>query len=488
MIKIILAILIIILPLTIIPCFIMAFPLSVGDVKAESFAENNTYEHAIYVSPNGSDSNEGTIESPLATVQHALDLASPGTSVVLRSGVYYENITITKSGDRTNGSIKLTPYKQEKAIIDGSKTDPEDNSNQLIRIENKSYISIEGLEFRNLNLNYAKGIYILNGSRHIVIKGNTFHDLNTTKIDPDDFGGASAISIKSYDENYTNYDLTIDSNEIYDCVLGYSEALVLSGNTVDFKVTHNTIRDVSNIGIDIAGHYGDYYGNPATNQARDGVVEDNMVINCKSNYGSGAASGIYIDGGRNVIVTNNIVTDCDYGITIGCETPGKTASEINVTSNTIYKNEKSGIAVGGYSTEVGSVTDCKITSNKTYKNNLSGTSYQSEISIKVCKNIDISGNTFYGAQTTTPDFSTDKRFFPILYNVLPSENVTLFNNVYYAKAGINNTYFRWNDQEYIGFHNYKEQTSLDLSSRFYNPQFTDPENGNLQIKRFTLIR
>lgn len=478
----------VILFLTTIACFIIAFVILTGGIQAESPATDDPYEHAIYVSPNGSDSNDGTIASPLATVQHALELASPGTSVVLRRGVYYENISIPKSGDQANGYIKIIPYNREHAVIDGSKTSSDDDSNQLIRIENKSYIDIEGLEFRNLNLDYAKGIYILNGSRHIVIKGNSFHNINTTKLNSNGFGGANAISVKSYDENFTNYDLIIDSNEIYDCILGYSEALVLSGNTVDFKVTHNTIRNVSNIGIDIAGHYGDYHGNADTNQARHGVIEDNTVINCKSDYGNGDASGIYIDGGRNVNVRNNIVTNCDYGITIGCEAPGKTASEIDVISNIVYKNQKSGISVGGYSIEVGSVTDCRIASNKTYKNNLSGTSYQSEINIKVCKGVDISGNTFYGAQTDKPDFSTDKLFYPVLYNVLPSKNVTFSKNVYFTKAGINNTYFRWNDTEYIGFDNYQNQTALDLSSEFYNPLFTDPENGKLQTKRCLFVR
>lgn len=471
-----------ILSSTIIVCFFMTFVLSMGEVQAESTTTSNQYK--IYVSPTGNDSNDGTIERPLATVQHALDLASPGTSVILRHGVYYENITINKSGNQENGYIKIIPYKGEHAAIDGSKTIPNGGANYLIRIEKKSYIHIEGLEFRNLNLDYAKGLYILNGSQYIVVKDNSFHDINTTKLDPDDFGSANAISVKSYDENLTNHDITIDSNQIYNCVLGFSEALVLSGNTVDFQVTNNTINNVTNIGIDIAGHYGDYHGDPATNQARHGVVEGNLVINCKSDYGSGAASGIYIDGGRNVIVKNNIVTDCDYGITIGCETPGKTASKIDVTSNIIYKNQKSGISVGGYSTEVGSVTDCRITSNKTYRNNLSGTCYQSEMSIKVCEDIEISGNTFYGAQTNIPDFSKDKTFYPILYNTLPAKNVTLSKNVYFTWAGIHSTYFRWNDEAYIGFKNYKNQTSLDLSSEFYDPLFTNPERGDLKFKHF----
>ena len=58
-------------------------------------AEAITY----YVAPPdiGSDSNPGTIVSPFATIQHAINVAASGDAVSVAAGVYYENI-VMKTG------------------------------------------------------------------------------------------------------------------------------------------------------------------------------------------------------------------------------------------------------------------------------------------------------------------------------------------------------------------------------------------------------
>jgi hypothetical protein len=54
----------------------------------------NTY----WVSPGGSDQNPGLLTSPFATIQHAIDVASPGDLVYVEAGTYDEALTFTKSG------------------------------------------------------------------------------------------------------------------------------------------------------------------------------------------------------------------------------------------------------------------------------------------------------------------------------------------------------------------------------------------------------
>jgi hypothetical protein len=51
-----------------------------------------------YVAPTGLDSNAGTAEKPLRTIQRAADLVRPGDKVVVRAGVFLESITIKSSG------------------------------------------------------------------------------------------------------------------------------------------------------------------------------------------------------------------------------------------------------------------------------------------------------------------------------------------------------------------------------------------------------
>jgi pectin methylesterase-like acyl-CoA thioesterase len=66
--------------------------------------------HTLYVSTSGSDTNSCRADHPCRTISHAIDVAVPGTHVVVRHGEYHEQVFITKR-------IHLTG---EHATIDGS--------------------------------------------------------------------------------------------------------------------------------------------------------------------------------------------------------------------------------------------------------------------------------------------------------------------------------------------------------------------------------
>jgi hypothetical protein len=75
----------------------------------------------IYVSPNGSDQGDGTVESPLASIQDAVDAATAGTTIYLRAGTFSPdtNIQITATSGTSDNPITITAYNDEKVIIDG---------------------------------------------------------------------------------------------------------------------------------------------------------------------------------------------------------------------------------------------------------------------------------------------------------------------------------------------------------------------------------
>jgi hypothetical protein len=79
-------------------------------------------EAAIYyVSPNGSDSYNGTsLSTPFKTIQKAADVVNPGDKAYIRDGVYRELLTLTASGT-SNQRITFQAYANEQPIIDGSK-------------------------------------------------------------------------------------------------------------------------------------------------------------------------------------------------------------------------------------------------------------------------------------------------------------------------------------------------------------------------------
>jgi pectate lyase-like protein/chondroitinase B-like protein len=74
----------------------------------------------LFVATSGSDTNAGTADAPLATIQKAIDLVAPGGAIAIRGGAYEltTNIQIKKSGT-AEAPITLAAYRGEKVLIDG---------------------------------------------------------------------------------------------------------------------------------------------------------------------------------------------------------------------------------------------------------------------------------------------------------------------------------------------------------------------------------
>lgn len=68
---------------------------------------------AVFVSPSGSDSNDGTEQTPLKTVRAAMDKARTGGTVVLREGTYHQQFTVKKQ-------LTIQNYPGEAVWFDGS--------------------------------------------------------------------------------------------------------------------------------------------------------------------------------------------------------------------------------------------------------------------------------------------------------------------------------------------------------------------------------
>jgi hypothetical protein len=88
----------------------------------------------IYVAPNGSDSNPGTIERPLESLQKAQGSASPGDTACVRGGIYkvrqdqiskvvsnlFACVTYLDKSGTAGHTIKYWAYPGERPILDFS--------------------------------------------------------------------------------------------------------------------------------------------------------------------------------------------------------------------------------------------------------------------------------------------------------------------------------------------------------------------------------
>ena len=139
---------------------------------------NNVSATTYYVSPFGSDNQNGSSSNPFATIQKAANVVNPGDTVIVKDGTYTDTdgdkkiVRLTRSG----ASGKWITFKAEnkwKAVLDGLNASPGTVYGFLFR-PNVSYIRIENFEMKNM----LRCIHVNNDTgtnSNIYIVGNLVH-------------------------------------------------------------------------------------------------------------------------------------------------------------------------------------------------------------------------------------------------------------------------------------------------------------------------
>ena len=163
----------------------------------------------FYVSPNGSDSNDGSFAHPFYNLQKATDLAQPGYTIYVRGGTfpYVNTIRIITNAGTALAPINVLAYPGEHPIFDFSAQAIGD-SNRGIRIyTNANYWYFRGLEIAHCGDNAVK----LEGS-YDTFDQCVFHDNQDTglqigfaheTVNPGTWGAYNTI-INC--DSYNNYD------------------------------------------------------------------------------------------------------------------------------------------------------------------------------------------------------------------------------------------------------------------------------------------
>jgi len=261
--------------------------------------------------------------------------------------------------------------------------------------------------------------------------------------------------------------IVVEGCEIHDCKLGSSEALALNGNVDGFLVSGNTVRDCDNIGIVAIGHEKTA---PANDQARRGKIVGNKVFNISS-FGNPAygdersAGGIYVDGGRDILIERNLVRHCDYGIEVGCENPG-TAANVVVRSNLLFRNSVAGLIFGGYDAERGTVERCVFANNTLWSNDTTG-SGSGEIVIQKSRDNVLRQNLIVPGAAGIA-----------ITNPFDSPGNSADWNVY----GVKDPGFVWREKEIQGLAAFR-QAGQERNGRVGEPRFADVPSGDLRLRR-----
>jgi hypothetical protein len=433
----------------------------------------NSLAHArnLYVATNGHDTiNSGSFLSPYRTIQRGLDMAQPGDTILVRAGVYLENLIWNRSGTE-NAPIVLRNYANENAIIDGTNR----LRLSILEIKNQSHVSVIGLTFRNNYQRDACGICVLGEGRRITLNNCTVREIGwgtnpnaNPAIDPDRPENAHGILVAG--KTATGFsNVKITGCQVYSIITGNSEAVTLVGNVDGFEVSDNQVYETKNIGIIAAGHYtwgGALAAPPPLNQARNGLITRNRVFSNRRFDNYDAPAGIYVDGARSVSVVSNVSYQNGNGLSVGCENPNATADNILIANNVVYDNDNNGLVFGS-ATGTSQVQSSTVANNTFFRNGfreIYGEINGMEIALQRSQNCLIVNNI------VIPRLDTKHGIAIFDYQL---SNLTVSHNLLYRYTGnTSNLYVFENPAQYVAL----------------NPITVDPQfvNTNLASLNLTL--
>jgi len=263
----------------------------------------NTY----YISTTGSDSNPGTINSPWATLQHAITVAGAGDTVMMRGGTYVTN-EVWIRGDRGMGGangqyLTIKNYPGETPSVGGSR---------FINIRHVDYLRIEGLHFR---MPYR----ISGGGEGFQVVDNTFEGSQPR------FGAIEFFANNGLIEGNTIIIASGGGTQDHGIYLHFGE------NNI---VRNNVISGSSGYGIHV---FDALNSQPNATAIRNLLIEGNIVTDSRSRAGIIVDAGIPVD---NITIQKNVLANnALFGILL------RTGDNINIYHNTIYRNAISGISI-----------------------------------------------------------------------------------------------------------------------------------------------
>lgn len=387
------------------------------------FLSSSGFSATYFVSPNGMNGNEGTQQSPLFLIQDAIDLSISGNDTIyLEEGTYWQRPVFSEKSGIYLSSINPA----NKSTLSGSGVE----GLEMVYIENSDSITIANLIMREKFVQDAKAIYALGeGDGLFIIDCEIFNigwsdDFFANPEEENPVGQAHGILINGR-SNLGYKNVYIGRNEISFLNLGNSEGITLTGNVFNFLIEQNLIFNLTNIGIDIAGHYSWAFppeGDQNLNQARSGRIRNNVIYNCRRITPGNEPAAIYVDGGKDVFIDNNTVYQNGTGISVGCENPGVSAETITITQNLIYNNDKFGAVFGANS----GVLESSVCRNNTFFNNGLYFDNSGSISLQKSNNSVVRNNIVY---INSEDFF-GLSMFGFLVN-----NLQIDNNLFFSPDG-----------------------------------------------------
>ena len=286
----------------------------------------------LYISPNGDNNHNGSMSSPLATLQKATSLAKPGDSIFIRGGFYQirEPQHISCKG-KSSQQILIMPYQGEEVVFDALDLHTPVNPNHgrhyhggAIHFEGAQYVILKNITVRNSR---AVGIMAKGKeTSHITIERCQSHG---------SYGSGIALWYA-------------DQSRVIECVItgANDQSLRPNGAKVRREAPHEALTVAGATNFEIA--YNELYncfkeGIDCKEVSANGIIHSNYVYDLPR-------QGIYVDSWfgllHDIEVFNNEVFQCEWGITLSAEGKDSQMKNIKIHHNLIHNNRGSGILFG----------------------------------------------------------------------------------------------------------------------------------------------
>jgi hypothetical protein len=279
--------------------------------------------------PSANDQNAGTIDQPLKTITKANQILTAGDTVYIKAGIYNSYIAPAKSGTSTS-PITYKNYGTDTVTVS--------NTAYGIYLNGKSYITIQGINFYNLD----KFMWLQNIANH-----NTIAYCNFDQGRNIGWSGSKIYRNSQYNKvlhcRFSKYGYYTD-NDI-------GSVLDVGNENSTTDLSNNNLLEKCEFyhgGHHVLGVHGMYnvirncyfhnepwaMGTPASD--RGAILYGNRNI---------AFSGYVKNSGRNLFERNRIAYSSDPSDNVGASGMSLTTSNNIVRMNSYYNNDLSGLSM-----------------------------------------------------------------------------------------------------------------------------------------------
>ena len=302
----------------------------------------------IWVSPTGSDTGDGSKNSPLKTIQAAVDKATAGTAIMVKAGEYHENVKLPSEALGTPDNpiwlmsidgpqaAKVVAVDQTVSTIYGFGTE-----NYVVRgFEIQG--GLRGIQFSQSGRDFTDLV------KNVLVLDNVIHDTKDDGIKIGQADNAYAVGNTIYNVAGEGIDFLavnngfISYNEVYNAQSA-AAGIFAKGGSTGVSIDHNYVHDIPfGDGIGIGGQTGTEYFRPGftTYEAKDVIVSANHVEDV-------ARRPVNVKGAiDSQIVDNYLVGNPEYYATIAIQMGWADAptlmysANIEVAGNILIGNQK----------------------------------------------------------------------------------------------------------------------------------------------------